>query len=257
MRKMILLWLLLAVFSNIYNHHHHFAHATDEAGETFLQANRDQPGVQELVVDSGGLQYKILVNGTGLYHPQPLCQCLVHYEGRLLSGHVFDSSAQRGEPLRVSPSQVIDGWSLAMHAMVEGDKWELFIPSELGYGAMGHEPDIPPHALLMFTLEMVAVDCGDQKILALKCHVETGASCSDRELAYIDKIKHEWTETQRAAELRRLGRILNESSSSSTTLKQELKEWILRREYILKHFVSSSSSSSSSSKPTNADEQEL
>lgn len=253
MRKMILLWLLLTVFFSIHSHHqHHCAHATDEAGEAFLQANRHQPGVQELD-SSSGLQYKILVNGTGLFHPQPLCQCLVHYEGRLLSGRVFDSSAQRGEPLRVSPSQVIDGWSLAMHAMVEGDKWELYIPSELGYGAMGHEPDIPPHALLMFTLEMVAVDCsGDQKTLALKCNVETGASCSDRELAYIDKIKHQWSETQRAAELLRLGRILNESSS--TTLKQELKEWILRREYILKHFVSSSSSSS---KPTTEKEQEL
>ena len=96
-----------------------------EDGRAFLASNGAHPDVVEL---PSGLQYKVLVNGTGTFHPQPLCQCLCHYEGKLLNGHVFDSSFERGEPLRVSPSQVIDGWSEAMHRMVQGDKWELFVP---------------------------------------------------------------------------------------------------------------------------------
>ena len=80
--------------------------ALNSLDENFMTENRAKTGVVEL---PSGLQYKVLVQGEGSFHPQPLCQCLVHYEGKLLDGHVFDSSFERGEPLRVSPSQVIDG----------------------------------------------------------------------------------------------------------------------------------------------------
>merc|ERR1719428_328711 len=49
----------------------------------------------------------------------------------------FDSSIKRGEPTTFAPNQVIKGWTEAMQLMVEGDKWEMYIPSELGYGDSG------------------------------------------------------------------------------------------------------------------------
>lgn len=215
--------------------------ATDEAGLAFLAANRQEKGVVTLDDDdSGGLQYKILVNGTGMYHPTASCQCQCHYEGRLLDGHVFDSSFQRGEPLSVAPSQVIAGWTTAMQLMVAGDKWELYIPSEIGYGDRGHPPDIPGHAVLIFVMEMVAVDCDDaHRRLALKCSVvhddddaessdNDSTFCNERELGYIAKIKG-WTSEKVASEIVRLDKILGEG----TPLKADLKEWVQRRQHLL------------------------
>ena len=49
----------------------------------------------------------------------------------------FDSSYKRGTPTTFAPNQVIKVWTEAMHLMVEGDKWEMYIPSELGYGDGG------------------------------------------------------------------------------------------------------------------------
>jgi hypothetical protein len=46
-------------------------------------------------------------------------------------------------------SQVIKGWTEAMQKMVQGDQWELYIPSDLAYGDMGSPPDIPGGATLV------------------------------------------------------------------------------------------------------------
>ena len=44
-----------------------------------------------------------------------------------------------------------------MQLMVEGDKWELYIPSELAYGERGHPPKIPGGSALIFRLEMIYI----------------------------------------------------------------------------------------------------
>lgn len=231
----------------------------DAAGEAFLQANRDKPGVVEL---DSGLQYKILTNGTGLYHPREYCQCQCHYEGRLAAlnhnGHVFDSSYERGEPLQVSPMQVMEGWNQAMQRMVAGDVWELYIPAALAYGAMGHAPDIPPHAVLWFELHLVTVDCPAQhRTLALKCRVDTGALCNDRELAYRDKIANDsWPASKIVAELSRIGGIVQDNEQAVTPLKEELLEWLLRRQYILQHFVTQATTTTATSDDEEKEEEE-
>ena len=58
------------------------------------------------------------------------------------SGEKFDSSYDRGTPTSFAPNQVIKGWTEAMQLMVEGDKWELYIPSDLAYGDRGRPPKI-------------------------------------------------------------------------------------------------------------------
>lgn len=100
----------------------------------------------------------MLKNGPG-DGPQPTAStpCLCHYKGTLLDGTEFDSSYSRGEPATFAPNQVIRGWTEAMQLMREGDKWELFIPSELAYGDSGRGAHIKPGSVLVFELEILQV----------------------------------------------------------------------------------------------------
>ena len=78
------------------------------------------------------LRYKVLREGSGDSHPTVSSSCSCHYAGTLIDGTEFDSSYGRGEPTDFAPNQVIKGWTEAMQLMVEGDKWEMYIPSDLG-----------------------------------------------------------------------------------------------------------------------------
>jgi FKBP-type peptidyl-prolyl cis-trans isomerase FklB len=128
--------------------------ATDQAGLDFLAENGKQADVVSL---PSGLQYKVLTKGSGLYHPAVGTSCSCHYSGQLMDGTVFDSSYERGEPTSFAPNQVIKGWTEAMQLMVEGDKWELYIPSELAYGDRGSPPKIPGDSMLIFQMEILKV----------------------------------------------------------------------------------------------------
>ncbi|MDP3725495.1 MAG: FKBP-type peptidyl-prolyl cis-trans isomerase [Nanoarchaeota archaeon] len=83
----------------------------------------------------------------------------VHYEGRLEDGTVFDSSYKRGAPFEftVGLGQVIQGWEKGLIGMKEGEKRQLTIPSELGYGEKG-QGSIPPNATLIFDVELVKIN---------------------------------------------------------------------------------------------------
>ena len=101
-----------------------------EAGVAYLAANKDKEGVVTL---ASGLQYRVLEEGGGLEHPLVSTPCECHYAGRLLDGTEFDSSYKRGTPTTFAPNQVIKGWTEAMQLMVQGDKWEMYIPYGLAY----------------------------------------------------------------------------------------------------------------------------
>lgn len=138
------------------------AAASNDFGKKFLAANRQKPGVVEL---PSGLQYKILEEGDGDAHPLVGADCTCHYEGRTAQewsnepkGKKFDSSFDRGSPTNFAPSGVIGGWTEAMQLMVEGDKWELYIPSELAYGDSGQGGDIGPGDVLVFTLHLMSIN---------------------------------------------------------------------------------------------------
>jgi len=142
---------------------HAIEHATasDSFGKNFLAENKKNPGVIEL---PSGLQYKVLREGDGDAHPLASTSCECHYEGRTAQeyskepkGKKFDSSYDRGSPTSFAPSGVIAGWTEAMQLMVEGDKWEMYIPSELGYGDSGQGGDIGPGNVLVFTMEILKI----------------------------------------------------------------------------------------------------
>lgn len=124
-----------------------------DAGIKFLEENAKKDGVITL---PSGLQYKVLVQGTGEV-PQSSDKVKVHYEGRLLDGTVFDSSYKRDEPTEFTPSQVIKGWSEALTMMPVGSKWQLYIPYELAYGERGAGADIKPYSMLIFDVELLDI----------------------------------------------------------------------------------------------------
>ncbi|KAI8929634.1 hypothetical protein BC831DRAFT_422468 [Entophlyctis helioformis] len=110
---------------------------------------------------TGFVKKRILAAGTG---PQPSRQgttVRVHYTGSLhTTGEVFDSSVTRGDPLsfRIGEGQVIKGWDIGIASMHVGEKAELLIDAEYGYGSRGSPPKIPGGATLVFAVELVSMD---------------------------------------------------------------------------------------------------
>lgn len=130
------------------------AKGNKDAGKKFLEENAKKEGV---VVLPSGLQYKILESGKGKT-PTKENKVKCHYKGTLIDGKVFDSSIDRGEPIEFSVGGVIKGWTEALQLMKEGDKWMLYIPSDLGYGDQGTPGGpIPPGATLIFEVQLLEV----------------------------------------------------------------------------------------------------
>lgn len=122
------------------------------AGQDFLAANKQRPGVTEL---PSGLQYEVLVAGTGekpLAHNEVTC----HYHGTLTDGTVFDSSVQRGRPASFPLNMVIKGWTEGLQLMEVGSKWRFFIPANLGYGDRQVSAQIGPNSTLIFDVELIS-----------------------------------------------------------------------------------------------------
>ena len=84
----------------------------------------------------------------------------VHYTGTLENGTKFDSSVDKGQPypFRIGTGVVIKGWDEGIMTMKAGGKRRLIIPAELGYGAAGNPPKIPPNATLLFEVELLSVN---------------------------------------------------------------------------------------------------
>lgn len=122
-------------------------------GQAFLAANKDKPGVKTL---PSGLQYKVLKSGTGKT-PKASDTFVANYKGTLIDGTEFDSSYKRGEPLELPVNRVIPGWTEALQLMKVGDKWQLFIPANLAYGARQAGPLITPNSTLIFEMELLDV----------------------------------------------------------------------------------------------------
>jgi len=121
-------------------------------GAQFLETNKGREGVTET---ASGLQYEVLVKGNGK-SPIATDSVTVHYTGTLLDGTVFDSSVERGEPVTFKLDQVIPGWTEGLQLMKEGDKFKLFIPSDIAYGPSGSR-SIEPNSTLIFEVELLKV----------------------------------------------------------------------------------------------------
>ena len=121
-------------------------------GATFLAENKKKDGVKTL---PSGLQYKVIREGKGAT-PTAADAVTTHYRGTFLDGAEFDSSYRRNEPATFPVKGVIKGWTEALQLMKVGDKWQLYVPSDLAYGPQGRD-EIPPNATLIFDIELLGV----------------------------------------------------------------------------------------------------
>jgi FKBP-type peptidyl-prolyl cis-trans isomerase len=123
------------------------------AGKAFLEGNGKKSGVK---TTASGLQYEVIKEGKGS-KPKATDTVTVHYEGKLLSGKVFDSSIARNQPATFPLNGVIKGWTEGLQLMGIGSKYRFFIPSELAYGPNGAGGSIGPNEVLVFEVELLAI----------------------------------------------------------------------------------------------------
>ena len=127
-----------------------------DPGQAFLARNAERDGV---ITTASGLQYEVLVEGDG-QSPAATDLVTVHYTGTLIDGTVFDSSVERGQPAEFPANRLIAGWVEALQLMQVGDKWKLFVPSDLAYGERGAGGAIGPNQTLIFEIELLGVRSG-------------------------------------------------------------------------------------------------
>ncbi len=113
----------------------------------------------DTITTATGLKYLVVEKGTSTVKAEKGNIVDVHYTGFLENGKVFDSSLERLNPIsfQLGTGSVIKGWDEGIELMHIGDKLRLIIPSDLGYGAHGGGTDIPPHATLIFDVELMNV----------------------------------------------------------------------------------------------------
>ncbi len=139
------------------------------ASSSLIEQEKDNETTQKessspMMKTTSGIEYTILQAADDTAHcPQPGDNVSVHYTGWLNDegkpGVQFDSSIDRGEPFRfkVGVGYVIRGWDETVLSMKEGEKRRVIIPSHLAYGARGAGSVIPPHASLIFDIELLKI----------------------------------------------------------------------------------------------------
>lgn len=127
-----------------------------DKGREFLKNNRTR---KEVITLASGLQYEVLEKSdTGTVHPKETDTVVVNYIGTLIGGKEFDNSYTYGKPATFTLNRVIKGWTEALQRMVVGDKWKIYIPTELAYYLNPRDPKtIPPGAMLIFEIKLEAI----------------------------------------------------------------------------------------------------
>jgi len=225
-----ILWLVLASAED--------ASYYKQQGKDFLSENKAREGIVAL---KSGLQYKVLNKGSGKFHPKKDTTCSCHYAGTTLSltpnaidlpedqWSEFDSSYKRGSPTDFAPNQVIKGWTEAMQLMVEGDKWELYIPADLGYGDGGSGEKIKGGEMLIFRMEMMKI-IGSGKVRAAKCDLKTRENCEPEELSILEQ----WAKSSQTELEAKVAQLTKQSQG---TLKAGIREKVTAELKMLKQIL--------------------
>ena len=124
-----------------------------KANLDWLAAKAEEEGVIAL---PEGIYYNVLSSGNNDgKHPTPRSIVTAHYTGRTINGKKFDSS-RGGTPVAFRLADLIEGWIVAMQQMCVGDKWEIYLPAEMGYGKYS-QPGIPAGSTLIFEIELISI----------------------------------------------------------------------------------------------------
>jgi len=124
-----------------------------QANKDWLEAKAKEEDVKAL---PKGIYYKVLSEGNQ-ESAKPTVRSIItaHYTGRTIDGKQFDSS-RGGVPLACRLCDLIEGWIIAIQQMHIGDKWEIYIPAEMGYGKFS-QPGIPGGSTLIFEIELLGI----------------------------------------------------------------------------------------------------
>ena len=127
-----------------------------KAGDAFLAENRTLPGIR---VTETGLQYAVLQKGLEGQGENPGINDAVRvdYQGWRIDGELFESSLHRSEKPVFPVKRVIKGWREALMKMRVGDRWKIFLSSELAYGAISPSDQIPANSALIFEIELLEI----------------------------------------------------------------------------------------------------
>ena len=137
-----------------------------QANKEWLEAKAKEEGVKAL---PKGIYYKVMSEGRSSSarllpeerknqdSAKPTVRSIIsaHYTGRTIDGKQFDSS-RGGVPLACRLCDLIEGWIIAIQQMHIGDKWEIYIPAEMGYGKFS-QPGIPGGSTLIFEIELLGI----------------------------------------------------------------------------------------------------
>lgn len=125
-----------------------------QAAEAFLAENKKKAGV---VTTASGLQYEVLSPGSGAT-PGPNDRVKIKYRGTLSDGKEFETTDTQAEGyVSYFVSGVFPGWTEAFQLMQSGGKYRLVIPPQLAFGKIGNQPNIPPHAVLIYEMELLEI----------------------------------------------------------------------------------------------------
>ena len=135
--------------------------------DTLIHSNQKGAHMSSSITTASGLSYTIITEpAEGAASPKAGSKAKVHYTGWLadengapIMSKKFDSSVDRNQPFvfTVGIGQVIKGWDEAVLNMKVGEKRRIVLPSNLGYGARGAGASIPPHATLVFDVELLQI----------------------------------------------------------------------------------------------------
>lgn len=247
---------------------------TNEFGKKFLEENKKKEGVFTL---PSGLQYKVLKAGHYSEHPHEDTKCDIHFEGWIArnfpNGPHFSTSTfhsqgahdPKMEGIAASfapnhrfiqapqPNHVTAGMKEALLLMTEGAKWEIYVPSELGYGDEGSECDenreehkerrlmckhnqILGGEALVFHITLDKIN-GAKVASKFACDVESSHECQEKEKKYVDKMKALGPD-KIEAELKRLQSMISEIDGGSHHMTPEKHGWLAIRIKLLQQMSS-------------------
>lgn len=119
----------------------------------WLEEKSKEEGVKPL---AKGIYYKVIKSAEKSdKHPTLRNIITAHYSGYTINGKKFDSS-RGGAPLAMRLSDLIEGWIIALGHMSVGDRWEIYLPANCGYGRFS-QPGIPAHSTLIFDIELLGI----------------------------------------------------------------------------------------------------
>jgi len=223
------LFLYFSSYSAVY------AETSNPDSVAWLYENSKKEGVKIL---ASGLQYKVIKSGNGKDHPSYNSHCEIHYSVKDVNGTEFESS-YGGKPHKFAPQQALTGWSEVLALMVEGDVWELYIPSELATGDKEFSPGIKEGNAAIFTLELTNIL--GSRVPKIDCNVMTLENCDKREKEYIETLREKCGDDVDALEAE-----LEEIQVETDTPKAHSPyhfDWLRRRVNVLTNLIDKALSS--------------